>query len=107
MKNYVQPGDMITVKATSRVRSGQVVVLGNLKGIAAGDAATGEDLTIATVGVYDCPKSKDEELVLGALAYVVDGSVVAAAPEGTEAVTIGTLVASAATGSTSCRVRLG
>jgi hypothetical protein len=40
MKNYVQPGDVIPVVAgTGGVKSGDVVVAGNLIGVAASDAA--------------------------------------------------------------------
>lgn len=53
MKNYIQPGDTLTVAAPSGgVVSGQAVVIGALIGFAAGTAAAGEDVAIARKGVF-------------------------------------------------------
>lgn len=53
-KNYVQPGDSITWNngTGSAVSSGDVVVIGNTIGIAAGDIANGADGTVLTDGVF-------------------------------------------------------
>ena len=56
MKNYVQKGENITVTAAAAAASGAGVLVGNLFGIAAGDAAIGEDLDLVTVGVFAMPK---------------------------------------------------
>lgn len=53
MKNYVQRGDTITVVASATTVGGAVVAIGDLIGIAAGDAALGEPLDVVTVGVFD------------------------------------------------------
>jgi predicted RecA/RadA family phage recombinase len=56
MKNFVQPGDALTVTAPAVVTAGQIVVVGtNLLGIAATDAASGAPVVIATQGVYRLP----------------------------------------------------
>jgi predicted RecA/RadA family phage recombinase len=58
MKNYVQPGDTVTVLApTGGVSSGDFVVVGKLFGVAAYDAAAGAEVEIATRGVYVLPKA--------------------------------------------------
>jgi predicted RecA/RadA family phage recombinase len=56
MQNYVQPGNHITIPTTSAVASGEGVLIGQLFGVAAKDAAAGGDLTIGTRGVFDLPK---------------------------------------------------
>jgi predicted RecA/RadA family phage recombinase len=55
MKNFVQPGDVITVTAPAAVNSGDFVVVGKLCGVAATDAASGEDVEISTRGVFELP----------------------------------------------------
>jgi predicted RecA/RadA family phage recombinase len=55
MKNFVQPGEIITVDAPANVSSGDFVVVGKLAGVAATDAASGDDLEIATRGVFELP----------------------------------------------------
>ena len=53
MKNYVQPGDTLTVAAPSGgVVSGAAVVIGNLRGFATATAAEGADVAIARKGVF-------------------------------------------------------
>ena len=42
MKNYVQPGDLITFTAAAAASSGDGVLVNSLFGIASGDAAIGE-----------------------------------------------------------------
>ncbi len=57
MKNYVAPGDMITCTApTGGVASGDVVVIGSIFGIAAGDAIAGAQFELKTTGVFELPK---------------------------------------------------
>ena len=53
MKNYVQPGDVITVVAPYAVTSGQGVLVGSLFGVATCDAANGTNVDIMPEGVFD------------------------------------------------------
>ena len=53
MKNYVQPGHVMTVTAPADTKSGDFVVVGAGFGVATADAAAGTDLEIAIGGVYD------------------------------------------------------
>ena len=55
MRNFVQPGDNLTVPAPEAVVSGGVVIVGDLKGVAAHDADANADVTIATRGVFELP----------------------------------------------------
>ncbi len=65
MKNYIQRGEAITVPSPAIVASGA----GVLFGVASTDAAPGEDLAIATVGVFSLPKVALEDIPLGAVLY--------------------------------------
>lgn len=56
MKNYVQPGNTITVTAPAQVGSGDGVLIGAIFGVAAGAAANGAPLELTLVGVFDLPK---------------------------------------------------
>lgn len=56
MKNFVQPGHMITVTAPGAITSGDGLLIGTLFGVAATDAASGDAVEIATTGVFDLPK---------------------------------------------------
>lgn len=57
MKIYIQDGDMITVTApVGGVTSGQGLLVGSLFGVVASNAAEGEAVEIATMGVFDLPK---------------------------------------------------
>ncbi len=69
MKNYVQKGENITITATAAATSGQGVLVGNLFGIAAGNAAIGEALDLVTVGVFEMPKVSTDAIAVGDLIY--------------------------------------
>ena len=69
MRNFVQPGENLTIPAPADVKSGDVVVVGALVGVAAGDALTGADLDVCTVGVYTLPKVSALAISVGDLVY--------------------------------------
>ena len=69
MRNYVQKGENITVTAAAAATSGEGVLIGNLFGIAAGDAAIGEALDLVTVGVFTMPKVSTDVLAVGDMVY--------------------------------------
>lgn len=62
MKNFRQPGKIITVVATAAVVSGRMYQVGGLIGVATGSAAIGEEYELALLGVYRF--AKDSGLVL-------------------------------------------
>lgn len=69
MRNFVQPGNQITVAAPAAVQSGEGVQIGDLFGVANGDAAIGADLVISTVGVFTLPKATTDDVAVGASLY--------------------------------------
>jgi predicted RecA/RadA family phage recombinase len=69
MKNFVQPGNNITVAAPAAVASGEGVRIVDLFGVANGDAAIGADLVLSTVGVFTLPKATTDAVTVGASLY--------------------------------------
>lgn len=58
MKNYIQPGNTVTVTApTGGVISGQAILVGALFGVCAHDAAEGAEVEIAVTGVFEIPSN--------------------------------------------------
>lgn len=69
MKNYIQPGINLTFPAPVAVLSGGVVIAGEIKGVAAVDAAVGDDVDVVTAGVFDLPKTAANAFALGAVVH--------------------------------------
>lgn len=72
-KNFIQPGDTVTVPAPADVTSGSGVLVGALFGVAAFDAKSGVDVELNTKGVYTLPKTSAQAWTVGAKVYW-DGS---------------------------------
>lgn len=71
MRNYIQPGKTITVPAPADVKSGELVVVGSLFGVAEFSAAEGDPVEIATEGVFELPKEEAQAWTVGAKVYYV------------------------------------
>ena len=69
MKNYVQPGNILTVTAPYDVASGDGVLVGTMFGVAAVSAASGADVQIDLVGVFDLTKLSAQAWTVGAAIY--------------------------------------
>lgn len=69
MKNYVQPGNTITLTAPHAVASGSGLLVGAIFGVAAGDAGNGETVETVLVGVFDLKKKASEAWVPGDKVY--------------------------------------
>lgn len=69
MKNFVQPGDVLTVTAPADVASGDLVVVGSLFGVASASAKNGDAVEICAGGVYDMPKVSAQAWSQGAPLY--------------------------------------
>jgi predicted RecA/RadA family phage recombinase len=111
MKNLVQPGRTITVTAPANVESGEGVLIGQLFGVAAGDADNGESLDLVTEGVFDLAKNSASVFTVGAPVYFnpTDGNAHSNADEDSNSggtVQIGVAVAAAGAGAATVRVRL-
>ena len=105
MKNYVQKGENITVTAAAAASSGDIVKIGSLIGIAAGDAANGDDLDLVTTGVFELPKVSTDALAVGDTVYFksADGNVTSTASGNTK---MGVAVTAAGNPSGTVNVRL-
>lgn len=77
MKNFIQPGENITLPAPAAVTSGQLVAVGSIIGVAQHDAVAGAPLVLVRRGVFSLPKTADQAWTVGAKAYRVaaDGTV--------------------------------
>lgn len=107
MKNFIQTGDAVTLTAPATVASGAPVQIGSLIGVATGDAATGEPVTIATRGVFALPKTSTDAVTVGAVLYFdsVAGEVTVADGSGAN-LRIGHAVTAAGNPSATVHVRL-
>lgn len=85
MKNFVQSGDVITVAAPADVASGQFVAIGSLFGVAQASAMAGDDVALATEGVFELTVLNAAAMTVGAVVYVApDGFLDAASNDGGE-----------------------
>jgi len=69
MKNYVQPGNTITLAAPYAVASGDGLLVGAIFGVATGAAASGDNVEAGLVGVYDLAKAPSQAWSVGAKVY--------------------------------------
>lgn len=105
MKNFVQAGSALTIPAPATVASGDVVIVGNIIGIANAAAASGADLDVTTTGVFILPKVAIDAFAVGATVYFDTATKLATATaSGNPA--IGTAVAAAGADAASVKVRL-
>lgn len=105
MKNFVQPGENLTVPAPAAVASGDGVKVGNIFGVASYDAEGGADVALVTVGCFEMPKIATDALAIGDPVYwrSSDGLVTGTASGNTK---IGVAVSAAPNPSGTVRVRL-
>jgi predicted RecA/RadA family phage recombinase len=73
MKNFIQPGRIVSVPAPATVKSGDGVLVGSLFGVAEYDAASGDPVEIICEGVFTLPKTSAQAWTVGAKIYW-DGS---------------------------------
>jgi predicted RecA/RadA family phage recombinase len=66
MKNFIQPGDSLTLVAPYAVTSGQGVLVGAIFGVAAYDAAQNAAIECQTEGVFDITKEPALAITAGA-----------------------------------------
>ena len=68
-KNFIQPGDTITLTAPYTVTSGDGLLVGSIFGVATGDAANGETAETALVGIFDLNKVASQAWSAGDKVY--------------------------------------
>lgn len=69
MKNFIQPGDCITIAAPYDVVSGAGALVGSLFGVASGDALSGADVVLCRTGVFSMAKVSAQAWTVGAKIY--------------------------------------
>lgn len=69
MKNFIHPGRVLPVPAPADVKSGDLVFVGDLFGVAEEDALSGAEVEIVTEGVWDLPKVSAQAWTVGAKLY--------------------------------------
>lgn len=69
MRNFVQPGDTISVTAPYAVASGGGALVGSIFGIATNAAASGAAVELKRTGVFDVAKTTGEPWTQGVKVY--------------------------------------
>ena len=69
MKNYVQPGNTLTLTAPYAVTSGDGLLVGSIFGVASVDAALNDPVQTALTGVFDLTKVGSQAWTVGAKVY--------------------------------------
>jgi len=57
MKNFLQTGDIVEIIAPANVKSGDLVAVGGLVGVACADAESGKPVNVKTSGVFELAKT--------------------------------------------------
>lgn len=68
-KNYIQPGNSITLVAPADVVSGGIVTVGKIAGVAQTSALSGAEVEVAVTGVWSVPKTSAQAWTVGAIIY--------------------------------------
>lgn len=74
MKNYIQPGSVLSVTAPAAVVSGTLVKVGVLCGVAQHSADSGDPVEIALQGVFELAKTSAQAWTEGQAIYMVPGT---------------------------------
>ena len=103
-RNFVQPGNTITLTAPSAVASGEGLAVGQFFGIAVTDAEAGAQVEAALTGVFELPKAAVAVSQGDALYWDAGASNLTTTATGNTL--IGAATETAATGAATARVRL-
>jgi predicted RecA/RadA family phage recombinase len=108
MRNFIQDGETVTLTApaVTGCKSGDLIVVGAIAGVAAYDAAAGDEVECVTEGVFELPKAAGQ-ITEGQRVWfdnTTNHNVVNASAAGLFA--IGAAVKGAGTNDTTVRVRL-
>ena len=106
MKNYIQPGKVISVPAPRDVASGELVAVGVLAGVAQHDAVSGQPVEIVAEGVFALTKVSAQAWAIGAPIYVTPDTGVCTTTATAGNLLLGAAVEAAANPSASGKVRL-
>lgn len=105
MRNFVQPGDVITVAAPYALSPGDGCLVGSIFGVASGSAALNAEAELDMEGVFDLTALSTDTATVGALAYWdnTNRRITTTASGNTK---VGVFTAAKANGATTGRVRL-
>ena len=106
MKNYIQPGDVVTLTAPYAVASGAGLLVGSIFGVAVTAAASAASVEAALTGVFDLAKTSGAAWTVGARIYWDDTTKSCTTTAGTTNKLVGVAVADAASGDVVGRVLL-
>ncbi|MFN3275451.1 MAG: DUF2190 family protein [Paracoccus sp. (in: a-proteobacteria)] len=82
MKNYIQPGEHLTLTMAAAVTSGAGVLVGAIFGVAQSHAAENQQTVLVRRGVFELPKTAAQAWTVGAKIYWNDtDKVCTTAPE--------------------------
>lgn len=68
-RNVIKTGTFVDIHAPAAVASGELVVVGNLFGVAMDSAAPGELVALCTMCEAELPKTTGQSFTAGAVAY--------------------------------------
>lgn len=107
MKNFIQPGRILTAPAPiGGALPGDGILIGSIFGVASGAALEAADVEIATEGVFSLPKATGEAWAFGDAIYW-DPTAKKLTKTATNNKRIGAAVAAAVNADTSGRIKLG
>lgn len=69
MKNFIAPGEHVTVAAPADVTSGDGVLVGDLFGVSQSTVLSGADVVLVRRGVFTLPKLSAQAWTVGAKVY--------------------------------------
>lgn len=107
-KNFIQPGEILTIVAGGAVASGSLQIVGSAFGIAmTAAAASGDEYELMTGGVWDLAKAPSQAWTVGALIYWDAGnSRCTTVSSGNTKIGVAVLAVGSGAGETTGRVRL-
>lgn len=74
MKNFIQPGDVLSLTAPYAVVAGAGLLVGSIFGVAVSAAANGAAVETAVTGVFDLAKAGSQAWTVGARIYWDDAA---------------------------------
>jgi len=107
MQNYLNSGSNVTVTAPEDLTSGRPVAVGSLFGIAATDAASGDEVVIQTAGAANLPKVSGQAWAVGDVIYWSEAANLCTTVSAPGLLEIGVAIAAAANPSDAGAVRFG
>lgn len=100
MRNFIQPGKVLTMTAPSGgVVSGGFVKIGAIFGVAAVTAAVGQSFELSTGEVYELPKTSAEAWAIGDVIYATSAGIMTTVSSGNTKVGVAVAVAANPSGS--------